>query len=50
MISELTVYTRVVHLFTKVHLTGRTWAAINPLQQRLVALNDALEQVEGNAI
>ncbi|HEU5440098.1 MAG TPA: hypothetical protein VFU88_12485 [Ktedonobacterales bacterium] len=44
------MYTHVAHLFTKVYLAGRTWAAINPLQQRLVVLNDALENVERNAI
>jgi NarL family two-component system response regulator LiaR len=46
VISEPTVRTHVANILTKLHLADRTQAAIYALQQRLVSLQDALEQDE----
>ena len=44
VISEETVKTHVSNILSKLHLADRTQAAIYALQQRLVALDDALEK------
>jgi NarL family two-component system response regulator LiaR len=45
-IGEETVKTHVSNILSKLHLADRTQAAIYGLQQRLVALDDALEKDE----
>jgi NarL family two-component system response regulator LiaR len=42
-VSERTVKTHVSNILSKLHLADRTQAAIYALQQRLVPLNEALE-------
>ncbi len=46
VISEETVKTHVSNILSKLHLVDRTQAAIYALQQRLVPLDDALENNE----